>query len=552
MNKEETLALHAQGRKAWNAWADKMRAEREALAEETEEWREAARVDFGGHTFKEEVSFRDLQFPDVVNFQRATFRDSAWFQRATFRGLAAFDGATFRDRADFEDATFRDRADFEDATFRGLASFQRATFRGSASFQRATFRDWATFEGVTFRDWVSFDGATFRDLALFEGATFRDWVAFEGATFRNSSDFYCATFRESVWFEDVTFRESAWFGRTTFRDLADFGQFVFRGFASFENTRFEAEANFAAIDVTSAFTMVGATFLQLPDFNQAHFAEAPRLDALHIGPKDFGGRFWDLVGEIRREKLAWPAGAKSVAALIGGSIIAPISRIPGAARALWSGDLIIASRWRALKRLAEQGLDHAREQEFFRRELLARRWNEDKPWGGAFWFGLGYQWFSGFGVSLFRPLAWWGAGQLAAAWVYLMIYQAQGLGGGWSSFGFWNAGRWLSHWARGFLPAWLPGGVVNPSMPPCVTGPGEPVLAALGLAAQKALVVGVGSVDKTRQIHACLFGLREGEGPVFQAVIPDVVTVLSMGQFMFSAAMVFLFGLALRNHFRIR
>ena len=108
MNKEETLALHAQGRKAWNAWADKMRAEREALAEETEEWREAARVDFGGHTFKEEVSFRDLQFPDVVNFQRATFRDSAWFQRATFRGLAAFDGATFRDRADFEDATFRD------------------------------------------------------------------------------------------------------------------------------------------------------------------------------------------------------------------------------------------------------------------------------------------------------------------------------------------------------------------------------------------------------------------------------------------------------------
>ena len=78
------------------------------------------------------------------------------------------------------------------------------------------------------------------------------------------------------------------------------------------------------------------------------------------------------------------------------------------------------------------------------------------------------------------------------------------------------------------------------------------------MAAQKVLVVGVGSVDKTRQIHACLFGLREeaeltpATARIYQAVIPDIVTVLSMGQFIFSAAMVFLFGLALRNHFRIK
>jgi hypothetical protein len=237
-----------------------------------------------------------------------------------------------------------------------------------------------------------------------------------------------------------------------------------------------------------------------------------------------------------------------------------LAALVGYALVLRSGDRITASRWRALKRLAAQGLDHPREQEFFRREVLTRRWNEDTPLGGTFWFGIAYQMFSGFGNSLFRPMFWWGVGHLVTSWAYLIVYQAHGLGSGVSWFGFWNAGRWLSHWLRSFLPEWIPGAVPVPAMPPCVEGPGEPVLAALGLSAEKTLaqVVGVGSIDKSRQIHACLFGLRDESeltpvtAQVFRAAIPDVVTVLSMGQFIFSAAMLFLIGLALRNHFRIK
>ena len=428
--------------------------------------------------------------------------------------MAEFGGATFRGRAWFDGATFRDRADFDGATF-----------RGRADFDGATFRDTAGFGGATFRDWADFDGATFRGTAWFVGATFRDWADFDDATFRGT---------------------------------AGFGQAIFQRFTNFRNSRFEAEADFTAIDVASAFTLVGATFLQVPDFNQAHFAEAPRLDSLRIATGGFWSRSWTQVKGIWKREIAGGAGIVAIGILAARSIAGLVTWVPYAIRATFDGDRITASRWRALKRIALQGLDHAREQEFFRRELLARRWNEDKFWHGAFWFGLLYQFFSGFGISLLRPLCWWLVGAFGFAWAYLVTYLVLGMGGALSGTTVGKAGGWLVDGLRGQLPDWLPGALSAPALPACVTGPGEPVWAAFGLSAQKALFVGVASVDKTRQIHACLFGLRTpeaqpaGTGTLFQAVIPDLVAALAMGQVVFSAAMVFLFGLALRNHFRIK
>ena len=75
---------------------------------------------------------------------------------------------------------------------------------------------------------------------------------------------------------------------------------------------------------------------------------------------------------------------------------------------------------------------------------------------------------------------------------------------------------------------------------------------------QKGLFAGFGAVRKLDQIYACLYGMQPivpdpGADPVgFQPVIPDGVSMLGVVQFTWSAAMVFLFLLALRNHFRIK
>ncbi|MEZ5852174.1 MAG: hypothetical protein R3D68_16180 [Hyphomicrobiaceae bacterium] len=73
------------------------------------------------------------------------------------------------------------------------------------------------------------------------------------------------------------------------------------------------------------------------------------------------------------------------------------------------------------------------------------------------------------------------------------------------------------------------------------------------------MFAGLDSTDKLNQLYACLYGLfpaekiKVGELPdQFTPVIPDAASLLGLAQLLFSAAMLFLFLLAIRNHFRIR
>ena len=224
MNKQESLALLAEGRADWNAWANDLLAERARLEEAGEweaaeaEWEARARVDFDDHEFEDDVSFGEFIFPGDAQFNGATFSGNAWFGDATFSGYAWFGGAKFSGTARFGDATFAGTAGFGDAAFSGDA--------------------W--FNGATFSDDARFGDATFSGIAWFAGATFS-------------------------------------------RD-AGFGQTKFTGYSSFRNTHFLGNVTFAATEVKSAFSLEGAVFELVPDFNQAHFDEAPRLDSLRIEP----------------------------------------------------------------------------------------------------------------------------------------------------------------------------------------------------------------------------------------------------------------------------
>jgi len=497
MNKAETLALFAQGKEAWNEWAGRMLAERKALEEKgewsegwpkndaTEAWHCAARADFTGHCFTQEADFSAFVFLGEADFSPVESKNSAGKNimiPTRFEMAAKFDEATFSEAARFVEATFLGKAVFNEATFSGHAAFDGATFSGKAGFFKATFSEYTVFRG-----------ATFSGTAWFAEATFSGEVEFSGATFSRIAMFNVAKFSMAADFDEVTFSMSASFFKAAFSWCAGFQLTRFEGYTNFDQARFEKVAGFVAIEGKSFFSLRRVTFKEAPEFEQAHFSEAPMLDA---------SRF-------------------------------PDKAVPGT-----------SPRWRALKRLAVQGHDHEREQFFFAQELKSLRgetdWLLPRPWnlfrgapvwqGGArYWLGLGYQCFSDFGRSMALPVVWWGVLTAFFALVYLGQHLPE---------------KHLPYAPR--LMVWQANGYTPPlecAEPQSTT----PLASAIFLAFHRGSVAGLGGSEKIAQAYACLYGEERGA-----PLIPDAVAFAGMAQTLLSAPLIFLFLLSVRNHFRIK
>jgi hypothetical protein len=64
MTAEETLALYAQGRDAWNKWAGEMLATKE----DSREWEDNVKASFKMTRFANEAMFRGFIFPGKISF----------------------------------------------------------------------------------------------------------------------------------------------------------------------------------------------------------------------------------------------------------------------------------------------------------------------------------------------------------------------------------------------------------------------------------------------------------------------------------------------------
>ena len=129
----------------------------------------------------------------------------------------------------------------------------------------------------------------------------------------------------------------------------------FRGATDYDHATFKGPASFKACQGKegSSFSLADAVFLQVPDFIQASFQKAPRLDNVRVG-----------VGEMERDKD-------------------------------------MAARWRALRGLASDGHDHEREMDFFAGEVKAQRFVEDFP----------CPWWRPFPLQLKKSFPWIGRAQ---------------------------------------------------------------------------------------------------------------------------------------------
>jgi uncharacterized protein YjbI with pentapeptide repeats len=533
--KAACLERHGAGRGVWNAWARNMLAHREALEkaggwearkwamgyfepanDETRAWLAFAETDFSGYSFKNGADFEGFVFPGVARFSGATFSGDAQFSDATFSGAAWFDDTTFSEEGEvaisecawFKNATFLGTSHFSNAIFSCAAWFNSATFSGTAWFNRATFSGDAVFSDATFSEGADFTVAKFS-----EGDFFR-------TTFSDTTNFRWATFLGKACFNNTRFSRIAVFDMATFSWGASFVNTVFEGRTSFDEAEFKSTADFSAMHGKSVFSLANVSFVQeVPNFIQAHFAEAPRLDNVFV--KRLG--FWRSIFGAHQP------------------------------------DLI--ARYRALKRLAIQAHDHQRELSFFAGELKAMRGVEDQiiPWfwkngekrhfgwpGGArYWFGISYEVVSDFGRSIWRPLLAWGLSTGLLAWAYLAEHFARAR----PPYGL-SVGDWLSS-ALG----------LRATDPPPLRGLDmdcSPLWAAVQLSLRKGLIVlGGESAEKVNQVYACLYGVDKTYAAALNTserspAIPDSIAVLGMGQTLVSAVLIFLFLLAVRNYFRIK
>ena len=428
----------------------------------------------------------------------------AWHETATvdfsgheFEGVADCSGFVFPGPALFRAAAFSCNAEFSEATFSGYAGFSEAAFKGDAGFIKAAFKGNAKFYKTAFSGDAEFSEAAFSGDA-----------EFYKAAFSSDAEFSEAAFKGDVWFNAAAFKGYAGFIKAAFSGDAWFREATFKGNTEFIEANFSKTASFIQTDFTGFTSFDHCRFEEYADYSAIQVSRSFSLTQTRFKqvPDFTQARFAESpeLDAIHIEpQRGWPRGLADFKTLL-------------------KGNADLAARWRALKKLAVAAHDHDRELLFWKGEVLARRWSVDKPWHALFYFGLFYGWLSDFGRSVVRPLIGWALGLFSFAWIYLSQY----LGDGW----------------------------------PCEVGPGNTFTAALGLSLRNALVLpGSGSATRLDQIYACLYGIYGGPAMTpaplparFQPVIPDAIAFAGVVQNLWSAVMLFLLFLALRNHFRIK
>ncbi|MGC2092899.1 MAG: pentapeptide repeat-containing protein [Methylocella sp.] len=173
---------------------------------------------------------------------------------------------------------FRDSC-FLSATFSGAANFNRATFlRGDSSGSAG-----ANYNGVTFSGRVNFNRATFSDGAYFANATFSGFVEFDGAIVSEAVYFKGARFIRGAYFTDANFTGTDNRSFMTFCDTAngpvavsslvtDFDDAIFSGGVYFEGVSFPSSTHFSGTAFSDVAIFSGTAFSDVAIFSGATFS----------------------------------------------------------------------------------------------------------------------------------------------------------------------------------------------------------------------------------------------------------------------------------------
>ncbi len=451
-------------------------------------WQESLKAD--NSVFAEEVDFSDSFFPGNVSFSGASFKNEALFKSVIFTGETNFCQAHF-----YGDTAFERIVQF------GLMDFENCRFNKNTNFNRAKFQK-ISFLGAAFKEKADFLGSDFFGANTFMNTRFHQRATFECTSFANVADFTSASFVDSGSFRKVLFKQGA-----QFQNIKEWGEASSRWSRAF----FAAKAS-------GLISFEGGSMPPLSAFDGLHIESGASLVLDDAGYKKMTKAFSKELAEI---------GTKSATESSENDAVGKPNS------ALYSN---LASGCRFLKKYFDSIGDKDLFQRFARFELEARMKSDEIGWLERSVF-LGYRTFSNYGASIGRPLKWL-ARSVVFFWLSYWLIAATCLNPTLSnikpnqeSYSIQTVSEVMNHvLMRNFSAIDM-----------------RPLLGAANFSFHRTFPFGAWDVkadEKDNNMRKLLLGDGEG-GANF------TVRVLATIQSIFSLAMIFLSGLAIRRRFKM-
>ena len=430
------------------------------LRDLTAEWIYFDKSDFAGATIISGESKFKTAFP-----RSSVFRESFYIEAAEGHSLIAehlialknfaLTRTNFSGNLRIRSCELQGGVNLQSSRVTGYTNFQGSLFFGGGQFESAHFDKDAWFTGSAFWGQVSFDHARFDAEAYFHEVRFRPKPGDKPAD--RTITFYQTRFGGAAGFEGAHFFESVSFERARFNGFADFGRqppswhndgngikgACFEKRMSFRSAEFLRNADFAACsfpakvgDRSSAFAgahfraaldFQGVDTLPFSAFNGARLENGVLLDTKHPNEKQFQAALKETQKAVDEDKR------------LGRDYRRENKKDPDEGRRGQDNRFsALEGGCRVLKLAHGDDGDYQREQQFFRYELLARRrrptkgllLNRDRTVSGLEKFlSHLYGMTSNYGAAMFKPLGWVIMSALLSAVLYWLIGYGVGVQG---------------------------------------------------------------------------------------------------------------------------
>lgn len=185
-----------------------------------------------------------------------------------------YENAIFLGDVCFTNMAFADAANFKGARFRGNVTFDKAISHRGLDFSGAIFEKQVTFDGMSFQSGVKFNRSIFKGIALFNSCSFERHVYFNNAKFEVFVTFSCSKFLVETYFQQVYFLGPVSFLGAKFDRRSVFSGSYFGGdIANFKSVRFEQGCNFRKAKFSSNSTDYSdSIFRNITIFNEITFS----------------------------------------------------------------------------------------------------------------------------------------------------------------------------------------------------------------------------------------------------------------------------------------
>lgn len=403
ITRDECLALAKCGVEAWNDWREgfgvrgRYPGPYKNFADFSSQDFSSESTDFSGFKFGHYAEFSDAKFWNAF-FAGAEFGHEARFIGTKFEGRTCFDGARFGLEACFRRSEFGPDASLSECEFDSRASFQSARFGDSFNCRGSVFGDGAEFDWAHFDQFVSFQGALFLGSASFVAVSVGAPADFSGLMVSAALSFEAANFT----------------GQTTFQGLS-WGALKQELQLGEGRSALQVRADewHASPWVFKAVNFRGATFGGSVDFSDRHFEGATEFSKTHSDTEALGFSRLDepLASHVSHELVATEFGRMY---LPKGRAVrfawAPDffqcrfhqnTSFDGASFPAADGSEDAARAYRVLKLAFSEQQATREEQRFFKLEMQEEAASEN---GWKRWLYSAYEITSDFGFSVWRPL----------------------------------------------------------------------------------------------------------------------------------------------------